>query len=259
MIFLSFYGFGGDNPGSLIRLALLNIHRRFGHYRTMPFSESYHRFKNYVTPVVRDKHIRRLDREFWEPSGCESHMSVLDIGCGTGLFLAYLESKGVGDFLGIDADPGLKPFIPEPVRDRFLVTDIFAFLDDIDAAGTYDRVAVFDVLEHFTVEEGLRLLRGIGGVLRPGGKVIVKVPNAASPWGLQFQFGDLTHKAAYSPESLRQLAIAAGFTCSACYPHYLGSPSRQLFDRAFHGILDRVLMARPQIWLPNFFAILEPA
>ena len=129
----------------------------------------------------------------------------------------------------------------------------------MDEEQSYDRVALFDVLEHFTAEEGLRLLRQVGGILRPGGNVIIKVPNAASPWGLQFQFGDLTHKTAYSPDSLRQQAIAAGLTCTACYPHYLGSSSRQLFDRAFHGILDRVLMSRPEIWSPNFFAVLQPA
>ena len=238
---------------------LLNIYCRFCHYLTMSFSESYHQFKDYTTPVVRDKHIRRLDREFWEPTGCKSHMAVLEIGCGTGLFLAYLEAKGVSDFLGIDADPCLKPYVPEHVKDRFLVTDIFAFLENMDEEQSYDRVALFDVLEHFTAEEGLRLLRQVGGILRPGGNVIIKVPNAASPWGLQFQFGDLTHKTAYSPDSLRQQAIAAGLTCTACYPHYLGSPSRQLFDRAFHGILDRVLMSRPEIWSPNFFAVLQPA
>ena len=66
------------------------------------FYASYERFKDYVTPNLEEKQIRRYDRDFWEPAGCTADMAVLEVGCGTGLFLAYLGAKGVGDFLGIE-------------------------------------------------------------------------------------------------------------------------------------------------------------
>ena len=43
------------------------------------------------------------------------------------------------------------------------------------------------------------------------------------------QFGDLTHKTPYTPESLRQQAIASGLRCRKTYPQRLGSPIRNAF------------------------------
>ncbi|MEK9725766.1 MAG: hypothetical protein VW405_20100 [Rhodospirillaceae bacterium] len=86
----------------------------------------------------------------------------------------------------------------------------------------------------------------------------LKVPNAGSPWGQQFQYGDLTHKTAYTPESLRQQAVAAGYRCQSVYPQRLGSPARQVYDRLVHGLLDRLLTSPPEIWDGNVYALLAP-
>ncbi|MEO5335472.1 MAG: class I SAM-dependent methyltransferase [Magnetospirillum sp. WYHS-4] len=221
------------------------------------FYGSYDAFKNYRRPVLKAKHVRRYDREFWEPMACRTHMAVLEIGCGTGLFLAYLKAKGVAEFLGIDLDPALAPHIPPEAADRFRAGDVRDFLA-ADAEGRrFDRVAMYDVLEHFTHEDGAHLLRSLGAVLNPGARVLVKVPNMGSPWGGQYQFGDMTHKAAYSPSSLRQLALACGFVCTRCLPHRLGSPSRQVFDRMLHGVLGRLVMTPPEIWSANVFAVFD--
>ena len=224
----------------------------------MSFESTYGDFKGYTTPTLKPKHARRLDREFWIPAACEPGMSVLEIGCGTGLFLAYLRAKGIDDFLGIDLDPRLADVVPGNVRERFRAVDVWEFLDEAPNAAAFDRIALFDVIEHFTVADATRLLERLRPLMRPGGRLVLKTPNGGSPWGLQYRYGDLTHKAAYTPGSMRQLAIAAGWRCTAAYPHYLGSPSRVLFDRALHGLLDRVLATPPEIWTANFFAILEP-
>ncbi len=84
---------------------------------------TYAEYKGYTTPLVRDKHIRRLNAEFWAPMACTTEMSVLEIGCGTGLFLAYLSARGVENFTGIDSDPALQGVIPEPVAGRFRVAE----------------------------------------------------------------------------------------------------------------------------------------
>ncbi len=221
------------------------------------FYASYERFKDYVTPNLEEKQIRRFDRDFWEPVGCTADMAVLEVGCGTGLFLAYLGAKGVGDFLGIDHDAALADVIPQAVATRFRAVDVWDFLDGGADGRTFDRVALFDVLEHFTVAEGARLLDGLGGVLRDGGRIVVRVPNMSSPRGLKYQFGDLTHRAAYTPDSLRQLAVAAGYRMVSAYPHEEGSPSRCLRDRLFHRLMARLVTVPSPIWTGNFFAVLE--
>jgi 2-polyprenyl-3-methyl-5-hydroxy-6-metoxy-1,4-benzoquinol methylase len=221
------------------------------------FYGSYESFKNYSRPTLKAKHARRYDAEFWEPLACRPEMAVLEIGCGTGLFLAYLKSKGVSEFIGIDLDPALAPHIPPEVADRFRAGDVRDFLKAGAEGRRFDRVAMYDVLEHFTHEEGAELLRSLSAVLNPGAKLLIKVPNMGSPWGGQFQFGDMTHKAGYAPSGLRQLALASGFTCSRCFPHRLGSPSRQVLDRLLHGVLGKLVMTPPEVWSANVFAVFD--
>jgi SAM-dependent methyltransferase len=224
----------------------------------MGFYDSYSAYKGYTTPALGAKHLKRFDREFWSPAECVPGMSVLELGCGTGLFLAYLQAKGVTRFVGVDHDPALAKIVPDSVRDRFVVSGIGEFLGSDRGQGPWNRIAMFDVLEHFKPDDGRTLLAHLGDVLAPGGRIVVKVPNAGSPWGQQFQYGDLTHEAAYTPESLRQLAIAAGLRCVRVYPHELGSPRRRFTDRIVHGVLGYLVMTPPELWSANFFAVLVP-
>jgi 2-polyprenyl-3-methyl-5-hydroxy-6-metoxy-1,4-benzoquinol methylase len=223
------------------------------------FEATYRRFKAYATPVLAAKHRQRFDDEFWIPSGCEATMSVLEVGCGTGLFLAYLEAKGVADFLGIDKDKDLAGHLPRAVAANVRLIDVWEFLEQGADGRRFDRVVMTDVLEHFTAEDAVRLLRLLSGVLKAGARVVVRVPNMGSPWGAAYQYGDLTHKAAYTPDSMRQLALASGFACSAVYPHRQGNPVRRVLDAAFHGLLARLISSPPEIWSANFYAILDPA
>lgn len=222
--------------------------------------DSYAAFKNYATPDLGTKHIRRFDREVWLPGGFHADHAVLEIGCGTGLFLAYLAAKGVSRFHGIDQDPALGGVLPASARGHFEVFDAQAFIEKSRARGeTFDRIALFDVLEHFDATAGRALLASLKDILAPDGRIVLKLPNAGSPWGQQFQYGDLTHRTAYTPESLAQQAIAAGYVCDKTWPHRLGSPSRQRWEKLLHGILGRILTTPPTIWEGNFYAVLAPA
>ncbi len=222
--------------------------RFYGHYQD---------FKDYGTPRLKAKHLRQFDREFWVPSACVSGMAVLEIGCGTGLFLSYLREKGVADFLGIDRDPALAVHVPPEVAAHFEVADIWRFLEAGAGGRRFDRIALFDVLEHFTADEGVRLLTALKSILRPGGRLVIRVPNMSSPWALQYQFGDLTHRAAYTPSSLGQLALAAELNLRACIPQRRGGGGRRLLDGCFHWLLARILANPPEIWSANFVAVLE--
>jgi len=221
------------------------------------FYETYGASKNYTTPRLTKKHIRKFDSEVWQPSGLTTGMRCLEIGCGTGHFLNYLHTKGVTDLKAIDHDASLAAVIPAPVQDRFEAADVWAFIENDSDRKAYDRIFMFDVFEHFIPEDGLKLLSGLKARLNPGGAVILKMPNAGSPWGLQFQHGDLTHLAAYTPDSIRQMAVAAGMTCTSCWPHYLGSRSRQRLDKLLQAILDRIAATPPEIWEGNFYARID--
>ncbi|TAN56032.1 MAG: class I SAM-dependent methyltransferase [Magnetospirillum sp.] len=218
------------------------------------FYGTYASHKGYATPEVGPKQIRRFDAEIWRPAVCSSAMSFLEIGCGTGAFLAYLQTRGVRQMLGIDHDPALAAVIPEAVRDRFSCRDANDLLAD-QARGPFDRVVMLDVLEHFSPEDARHLLQSVRGRLTPGGKVVIKVPNAGGPWGLQYQFGDLTHRTAFSPISLRQLADAAGYGPPLIYGQRQGSRRRLITDALVHRFLSWALLNPPEFWSANLYAV----
>jgi cyclopropane fatty-acyl-phospholipid synthase-like methyltransferase len=217
---------------------------------------TYASYKGYRTPELGSKHMRRFDDEIWRPAECRHDMSFLEIGCGTGAFLAFLAAKGVSRLVGIDHDPALADIVPASVRAHFTCRDLRDALAD-PAVEPFDRVVALDVFEHFTADEALSLLSAIAGKLNDGGRVVLKVPNAASPWGASYQYGDLTHRTAFTPLSMRQLADAAGFRVHRLAPQRQGSRRRLVTDALVHRFLSWALLTPPEIWSANFYAVLE--
>lgn len=221
------------------------------------FYESYGDAKGYETPDLSAKHIAKFDKEIWCPGNVQTSMKCLEIGCGTGHFLSYLHHKGVKDITAIDLDPKLSDVIPPQVRPFFQAIDVFEFLDSASSEKLYDRIFMFDVLEHFSAEDGRKLLMALNRILAPNGEIILKMPNASSPWGLQFQYGDVTHITGYTPDSIRQMAISAGMKCRACHPQVLGNRQRQRTDKFLQMILNKLIATPLEIWEGNFYAILR--
>lgn len=224
--------------------------------RAPGFYGTYASHKGYSTPRIGPKQVARFDAEIWRPAECSPAHSFLEIGCGTGGFLAYLRDRGVTRLLGIDHDPALAAVIPEAARGDFACRDVWEVAAD-DSLGRFDRIVLLDVLEHFEAQEALRLLQTLRGRLAEGGRVILKVPNAGSPWGLPYQYGDLTHRTAFAPISIRQLADAAGFAPPLLYGQRQGSRRRMVTDALVCRLLSWALLNPPEIWSANLYAVLQ--
>jgi cyclopropane fatty-acyl-phospholipid synthase-like methyltransferase len=220
------------------------------------FYGSYGAYKDYQTPGLSKKDIARFDEEIWGPAGFTPAMSCLEIGCGTGQFLLYLQRKGLDDLAGVDLDPNLEAVLPSEIKDRVTFGDVRDFLA-ARPDQRFDRIVLLDVLEHFPPEEGARLLGGLKTRLCPGGRVLVKVPNAASPWGLNFQHGDLTHMTAYNALSLRQLAAQAGMRLEKVYDQQRGTRRRKFTDSLVNGFLKWALVAPPDFFGINLYALFK--
>jgi SAM-dependent methyltransferase len=219
------------------------------------FYESYAAFKGYSTPGLSGKDIARFDAEIWVPGGFAPGMRVLELGCGTGQFLAYLAAKGVTDLTGVDHDPELGPVIPPEVRESFICGDIGKWLGDTADEPPFDRIVLLDVLEHFTPADGFRLMSAMADRLAPGGRILVKVPNAGSPFGLTYQFGDLTHLTAFNAISLEQMATAAGLSVERLYDQHRGSRRRRVTDAMVRKFLSWALLVPPPLWGANLYGI----
>jgi SAM-dependent methyltransferase len=90
---------------------------------------------------------------------------VLDAGCGEGVLV-----DEYADRLRIE---GLDPNYGSP---RVRTGSLTALPYD---AGTFDRALCLDVLEHLTFDEQPRALAELYRVLKPGGELLVSVPNLA--------------------------------------------------------------------------------
>lgn len=78
-------------------------------------------------------------------------------------------------------------------------------------ASTFETITAFDVFEHFTRPELLDACREIHRVLKPDGRLLIRVPNGASPFCGVIFAGDLTHERPYTRASLAQVLAPLGF------------------------------------------------
>lgn len=209
------------------------------------------------TPRIGRHDIARFDADIWYPAQCSPYDSFLEIGCGTGAFLAYLAGRKVNRFLGVDHDPALAQVMPEAVRAHFTSRDLWELLADAETK-PFDRVVVLDLLAKFSPDDGVRLLDALRPRLNDGARLVVRVPNAASPWALQEQFGDLAHCTAFTSRSLGQLADFAGYDLAAAWPQRQGSRRRMITDAVVHRFLSWALLSPPPLWSANFYGMLVP-
>jgi SAM-dependent methyltransferase len=136
--------------------------------------------------------------------------NALEIGCGNGAYLSYLKYHG-WNVQGID----LSPHAAAAAKQRF---DIEVFVGTLDRAplksGSFDYVHLSHVLEHFF--DPIDSLRNIFTLLRPGGRIYIEVPNAAS-FGAklngEFWYGwdAPRHLFTFTPETLKASLAFTGF------------------------------------------------
>lgn len=127
-----------------------------------PHYESYYGTRHGVTAEFR--HERRLSLVANVMGRREGRL--LDIGCGDGHFLKIAREAGF-HVLGTERNP-------EPARQQGI--EVVRDLNELSQPGIFDCVTLWHSLEH--VEDPRTLLARIRVLLRPGGQIIVAVPNA---------------------------------------------------------------------------------
>jgi 2-polyprenyl-3-methyl-5-hydroxy-6-metoxy-1,4-benzoquinol methylase len=143
---------------------------------------------------------------------------VLDIGCGGGFIAERLRNQGC-HIIGIDRDPALL----ERARsfcDEVIEHDLEGDIGALNLPTAFDAVVMADVLEHLREPEAL--LVAAGNLLRPGGSVVLSVPNVAHvSVRLKLLFGkfdyattgilDATHLKFFTRRSIEALLQRSGF------------------------------------------------
>jgi 2-polyprenyl-3-methyl-5-hydroxy-6-metoxy-1,4-benzoquinol methylase len=135
---------------------------------------------------------------------------VLDVGCGRGVLLGTLADQGF-EAHGVE----ISAHVTRGVDPRAHIRIAPRLADVGYPAEHFDEVVIWHVLEHLNDPRGT--IEEIRRILRPGGRLVVAVPNFAS---LQAQWAgaawfhlDLPRHLYHFPlPALRQLLTSAGFT-----------------------------------------------
>ncbi|MFA5316813.1 MAG: class I SAM-dependent methyltransferase [Dehalococcoidales bacterium] len=131
--------------------------------------------------------------------------TMLEIGCGTGIVLANLEKEFPGvEFTGVDLYPeGLKIAAARVHKAKLINADCRTF----DPGKGFDAAGAFDVLEH--IQDDDELLRQMHKSVKPGGGVIITVPQHPFLWSKVDEFA--CHVRRYRAKDLQKKMEAHGF------------------------------------------------
>ena len=147
--------------------------------------------------------LKRLNK-----AGVSSADSILDYGCGNGVFLDFLREKGFDDVEGYD--PFVKQFKQKPAK-------------------KYDVVVLNDVLEH--VEEPGELLDTAAGYVRPGGILYTGTADSDGVGSMKqlkkhiMRLHQPFHRKIINQKKLRELGKTRGFKELAVYRRsYMDTP-----------------------------------
>lgn len=192
----------------------------------------------------------------------EAGQEVLEIGPGRGEFLQFATAKGVTALDVIDRDQGVLDY----VKDRYPIRNMWrSSAEDIGslrkALPLYDRIFVLQVMEHIKTGALEEFIRALYEHLKPGGKLIITVPNGANPLSIVERYSDITHHSLFSENSLRELVQLSGLTGARTRVQGYRIPPVSVIDlirivlqRALHLFLKGLLIVNGGV----FFSIYDP-
>lgn len=140
------------------------------------------------THGAASRRFAEIDRQIdalWRWLDLAPGARVLDVTCGPGLYAVRLAQRGC-TVHGIDCSPASIRYARELAaregvadRCRFTQADVRTALP-LEAGAAYDAALfIYGQLAVFTREEAAQLMRGCAAALRPGGRLIIELLDAA--------------------------------------------------------------------------------
>lgn len=141
--------------------------------------------------------------------------AILDIGCGYGNFLYFLQIEGYANTMGVDLNAQQLDVARSLGVRNVQCCEAREFLHGADSR--FDLVAALDVLEHVPRDQVLEFLDAVYAALRPGGRFLCQVPNLAAFYNPVF-YMDFSHETPFTAASLQQVLQLARFENIRVFP-----------------------------------------
>ncbi len=191
---------------------MLDAHEISALYPDEYYGEPGTKFQPLVENLVRfigERHITFLTR------GLAPRSRILDVGCGRGVILGALANRGFevhGLEISAEAARGADPRAEIRIATRLAEADY--------AAESFDEIIIWHVLEHLL--DPRDTLEAAHRILKPGGRLIVAVPNFSSlqsRWtgGAWFHLDLPRHVHHFPLEALRAILADTGYSVGAAY------------------------------------------
>lgn len=174
-------------------------------------AEQYHPFralqqKDSFEPAASQRQNADKITQIWgTPTGCH----VLDVGCGSGLFLLAMRQNG-WQVHGVEPNQQAAEFAQNTLKLPVTIGDIF----QVNQEDLFDVVTFWDVLEH--THSPRDVLVQAHALLNPNGLLVINVPNWASLERKLFKRKWIAidaprHLYHFSPETITRLLQNCGF------------------------------------------------
>ncbi len=179
--------------------------------------------------------------------------SILEIGPGFGNLLALLHNScGYENISAVDISPEVveacNQLLPGSTT---LALNTASFLQEYPEQ--FDLIIMLHVLEHVPREELMLLLHAVRGALRPGGRLVVEVPNTLHPvTGAYNHYHDFTHVIGFTDQSLGFVLRNAGFRDVNIYGCKMPRATpRRFVQRTLQDIVELFAILRLRVYLPG--------
>lgn len=172
---------------------------------------------------------------------------ILDVGSGTGAFVAALRKAGWRAD-GLEPDSTARQVAQETFGISLLNIDQLFHLP----SASYDAITLWHVLEH--VHDVSGYMQQFRRLLKPGGRLLIALPNH-SAWDATY-FGKWwaaydvpRHLYHFAPDSVRALARQHQFQCASIRPMW--------YDAFYIALLSHQHRTGSSRWLASFFVGLQ--
>jgi len=143
----------------------------------MSSADFYDNFISYQIETGINDRIRNLYKRVFK-TGISQNTNILEIGCGIGV-LTYLLSRKIrkGRITGIDISPKSIEYAKTHITRSNLNFHTSDILDFDPAVPEFDRILLFDVLEHIQEENHVDLFAKISKWMNNQSLLLINIPN----------------------------------------------------------------------------------
>jgi len=199
----------------------------------------YDKLRPMESEAAREKRQRAYQTRNLQPliADIDAGAKIVEIGPGSGVTARLLREWGFKNYTAIEVCEEYFRSILQQGFDCRLAEDACAILNTVVRDGSCGLILAIDVLEHMPLGDCRRLLAVSQRKLAPGGMLIVQVPNASAPFGVNTHLADPTHVLPFNDIRLSSLLVEAGFENRTTIPVELPPSNANRLRRAAQAIV----------------------